>query len=44
MATSDEIEAVAKELAQILVHTSPSQWNTVRILALARRLHELTGG
>jgi hypothetical protein len=44
MATSEEIQALAKELAQILVHTAPAQWNTIRILAIARRLHELTGG
>ena len=41
---SDEVQALAKELAQLLVHTAPSQWNATRILAIARRLHELTGG
>jgi len=41
---SDEIQALARELAQLLVHNQPSQWNTLRILAIARRLHELTGG
>jgi hypothetical protein len=44
MATDQEIIALAKELAQILVHTSPAQWNVTRIVAIARRLHELTGG